>query len=90
MKKLQSGEYVCKYCGKKFEYRSTGSNHEDYCGLSSLDRFDESGEIRKLHAMNTAQRSNNYDLNDTITDESVQVTLRNRKIGKNLNRTKEV
>jgi len=37
--KNDNGRYVCQFCGDAFEYEQKAENHEELCGVSSLDEF---------------------------------------------------
>lgn len=90
MKKTGHETYRCNICGREFEMRRVAKNHESGCGISTLDRFDDSGEFRKLHGIGVAQRKNNYDKNNNSESKGRQVNLRNQKLSsksrKNKNR----
>ncbi len=74
--------YKCNYCGKWFEFSRDKSTHQEYCGMTQLDDYDDTGEIIKLDNINKALRINDYDYNDTTTDKTTQRTLRNRVVRK--------
>lgn len=75
-----SNLYKCHVCGREFEMASNRNNHQQTCGMTGLDSFDGSGELRRLDGMNKALRKNDYDKNDTRTGDGQQRTLRNKPV----------
>lgn len=72
--------YECDYCSKSFEHRKSFKNHVQYCGISRLSDFDDSGDFREIENFFTALRKNDYDVQEDSGRKIRQKTIRNKEV----------
>lgn len=74
--------YTCKVCSTKYEYQGDMKRCEKSHNTKVTDHSD-SKDLKKLEGMTEALRNNDYDKNNTSTDNGKQRTLRNHKVRQN-------